>query len=120
MYEPEQSGGTTGRAISREIVAIYKEYLGRGPTEARTVIADDLVVCVLGDSLTKAERSMVERGDGAVVRNFRRYFQDTMEEAAIAAVERLTDRKATAMLSDHRTDPDVAVEVFPLEPLDHS
>lgn len=113
-----EHNGETSRAISHAIVAIYKEYLGRGPTEAKTVISDDLVVCVLADSLTKAERTMVEAGEGTMVRDVRRKFQDTMEADAIAAVEQHTGRTARAMLSDHRTDPDMAVEVFPLVPLE--
>ena len=48
----------------------------------------------------------------------RRAFQDTMREDLIAAVERLTMRKVEAFLSDNLHEPDVAVEIFLLVPLD--
>ena len=52
--------GSPERQISRGVVAIYKDYTGRGPTHARTVITDFLSTTVVEDSLTKAERKLVE------------------------------------------------------------
>ena len=58
------------------------------------------------------------RGQALEVLAMRRAFQDTMREDLIAAVERLTHRKVEAFLSDNLYEPDVAVEIFLLVPLD--
>jgi uncharacterized protein YbcI len=102
--------------ISREMVALIKDYLGRGPTKARTYVRDNVVVCVMQDTLTRAERSLARESRQDAVRNIRRLFQDTMRGEATAIVERQTGRKVISFLSDHDIDPDFAAEVFVLEP----
>jgi uncharacterized protein YbcI len=93
-----------------------REYTGRGPTQAHTTINDNLVIVVLRDTLVKAERSLVDAGHGESVVMMRRRFQSTMQEEFVAAVSEHTGRKVEAFLSDNAIDPDVAVEVFILEP----
>lgn len=109
--------GSTQAAISNAIVGLLHDYTGRGPTKARTVIANDLVVCVLADTLTKGERSLVTNGKSELVLRTRKAFQDTMREDIIAVVERLTERKVVAFMSDNHIDPDLAVETLVLQPL---
>jgi uncharacterized protein YbcI len=106
---------SSAKEISHRIVAVYKEYLGRGPTTARTTIADDHVVTVLEDCLTKAERSLVDAGDEETVRTIRRKFQLSMAEDITKHVEEVTGRRGRAMLSDHNVREDVAVEMVVLD-----
>ena len=48
---------------SREMVRLYKEQFGRGPTHARSDFAGrDTLVCTLENALLPAERAMVEAG----------------------------------------------------------
>jgi len=113
--------GTDGpltAAISNAVVGLLRDFTGRGPTQARTTIGSDTIVVTLRDSLTKAERTLAGRGQALEVLAMRRAFQDTMREDLIAAVERLTHRTVEAFLSDNLHDPDVAVEIFLLVPLD--
>jgi uncharacterized protein YbcI len=104
------------RDISRAMVALFKEATGRGPGRARTYIEEGLVVTVLHDTMTKAERTLKDEQHADQVRSLRRLFQGTFRDEAIAVVERLTGRKVLAFLSDHAVDPDYAVEAFVLEP----
>jgi uncharacterized protein YbcI len=97
------------------MVALLKRYVGRGPTHARAYLEDDLVVILLQDTMTQAERTLVEEEEEDMVKHLRRVFQGTFREDAIELVERLTARKVRAFLSDHAVDPDYAVEVFVLE-----
>lgn len=106
----------TGREISRGTVALLKRYLGRGPTHARTYIEDDLVVIVLQDTMTQAERTLVAEEEEDTVRDLRRTFQGAFRDDAIRLVEEMTGRKVLAFLSDHAVDPDYAIEVFVLGP----
>ncbi len=93
-----------------------REYTGRGPTQAHTVINDNVVIVVLRDTLLKAERNLVNDGQGEAVMSMRRRYQATMRDELVAAVTEQTGRKVEAFLSDNVIDPDVAVEVFVLEP----
>jgi uncharacterized protein YbcI len=103
-------------AISNAVVSLFSDYLGRGPTRARTAFGRDLVAVVLEETFTKAERRLVEEGEQQSVVTTRRIFQSTMREDLTAAIERITGRRVTAFLSDQSAEPDVAVEVFLLEP----
>jgi uncharacterized protein YbcI len=104
--------GSLSAAISNAVVGLLHDYTGRGPTHARTTIGPDTIVVTLRDSLTKAERTLAERGQAVEVLAMRRAFQNTMRDDLVAAVERLTGRTVEAFLSDNLHDPDVAVEIF--------
>ena len=64
--------------ISNAVVRVFREYLGRGPTKARTFISDDMITVVCRDTMTKAERRLHERGEIDTVRHIRRKYQDAM------------------------------------------
>ena len=71
------------RAISRGMVSLYKKYVGRGPTDARTYLSDDLVVVVLRDTMTTAEKTLAESGKQELVLECRRGFQQTMRDEGV-------------------------------------
>lgn len=102
--------------ISREGVRILREYTGRGPTRARTVINSELVAIIFADTLTKGEAKLVELGKGDHVLNTRREYQRAMRDDLVALVESTVGRKVIAFLSDNHLDPDIGVEMFVLEP----
>ena len=104
------------REISHAMVGLYKEYIGRGPKQTRTTITDDLVVCVLTDNMTKAERMLAEEGDNPdFVSELRRAFQGVLADEAKQAVAAATGREVISFLSDHDTTNDIAVELFILK-----
>jgi uncharacterized protein YbcI len=77
--------------ISTEAVRLLHEYTGRGPTKARTTIYHDSAIILLADALTKGERKLAESGHAERVLQLRH--------------------------DDNHIDPDLAVEVFVLEPV---
>jgi uncharacterized protein YbcI len=109
--------GTLGGAISDEIVGLLHRYTGREPSEARTYVHDDLIVCLLGDSQTTAEPSLVADGQYASVLDTRCLFQRTMRADFTEAVERLSGRTVIAFMSQNHIDPNYGVEAFVLAPL---
>jgi uncharacterized protein YbcI len=113
----ELEAGPRAAAISNAMVQLLHEYTGRGPTRARTTIGDDLVVCVLADTLTKSERKLVDAGEQHIVLEERSAFQRMIREEAIGAVESVTGRTVKAFMSNNHIDPDVAVETFVLLPV---
>jgi uncharacterized protein YbcI len=102
--------------ISTATVQLLHEYTGRGPTKAKTMINDDVVTVVLADTLTKGERHLADKGMSDRVMELRHDFQMAMRDDLIAIVERQLERKVIAFMSQNHIDPDLAVEIFVLEP----
>jgi uncharacterized protein YbcI len=98
------------------MVSIYKNVMGRGPTKARTTIANDMVITVLEDSLTKGERTLAAQDREDTVRELRRNLQSAMSSEMTKLVETTLHREVVCFLSDHSPDPDYAVEVLLLAP----
>jgi uncharacterized protein YbcI len=102
-------------AISKQVVRLYSDYTGRGPTRVRTTIRDTVVLCMAYDSMTKGERRLVEAGEAETVVSIRRKFQMTMRDDLVGAVELLTGRTVISFLSDHDAVTDHAAEIFVLD-----
>jgi uncharacterized protein YbcI len=101
--------------ISREMVRLYKEQFGRGPTKARTEFAGpDIVICTLEHSLTPAEQRLAEMGEHQRLRDTRMYFQHATEDQFRGVIERILGRPVRAFISGIDTCADVSVEVFHL------
>lgn len=114
--EHETPRGELRADISRTIVKLMHDHTGRGPMRARTYMEDDLVTVVLRDTMTAPEQGLIDAGERQIVLDLRHKFQLTMREDCVAAVERLTGRSVNAFMSTNHIDPDVAIELFVLEP----
>lgn len=114
--EPAHPRGEALAAISNGLMHLHMEFYGRGPTKAKSHFADDAVVCILWDGFTKVEETLIARGEAEAVEGFRGTFQVAMEEQFVDVVEGATGRKVLAYMSQVHVDPDVAVELFLLEP----
>ena len=108
------------RSVNSQIcdstVRLLSEYTGRGPTRARATINGDAVMVVLGDTLTRGERQLAATGKAERVLQLRHDFQLVMRDELVEAVEDATGRKVIAFMSQNHIDPDLAVEVFILQP----
>jgi uncharacterized protein YbcI len=109
---PQESLGEMRATISREMVRLQAEYYGKGPTKAKTYIVDDLVVVVLEETFTRAEKTLAERGEREAIQHIRRRFQQQMAESFTSLVEQATGRKVRVFLSETDVDSDVSVETF--------
>jgi uncharacterized protein YbcI len=112
---PTTPRGEMAAAISRDAVQILREYTGRGPTKARTVINTELVAIVFADTLTKGEAKLVELGKSEHVLQTRREYQGAMKADLVGLVERTVGRQVIAFMSDNHLDPDIAIEAFVME-----
>jgi uncharacterized protein YbcI len=102
--------------ISTELVQLHSRYYGKGPTKAKTHLVDDTVLCLLRGGFTTIERTLIGTGEQESVLQMRRSFQQVMEDAFRNVVEEATGRKVIAYMSAVHTDPDLAAELFILEP----
>lgn len=99
--------------LSNEMVRLYKDLFGRGPSSARTEYAGpDCVIVTLRDSLTPAEQSLVRLGERQRLRETRLYFQYAREQDLRAAVEAVIGRPVVAFVSGIDVDRDVSSEIF--------
>ena len=113
MAERDRSSlGETRATISKEIVRLQAEYYGKGPTKAKTYIVEDLVVVVLEESFTRAEKTLAERGEKDAIEHIRRRFQQQMADDFTSVVEQATGRKVRVFLSETSIEHDVSIETF--------
>jgi uncharacterized protein YbcI len=117
---PDRHGnhGEILTAISDGLVALLKDYYGRGPTQAKTYYQDDLVVCLLRGGFTRVEQTLREGGRGQAVIQQRMEFQEVMRERFEAVIEEATGRDVIGFMSGNQQDPDMICEVFILTPTD--
>jgi uncharacterized protein YbcI len=104
--------GEVKAEIASRVVQLQSEYYGKGPTKARTYIVDDLVAVVLEETFTKAERTLVDRGEKDSIQQIRRRFQQQMADEFTAIVEQATGRSVRAFLSETNLEADISVEIF--------
>jgi uncharacterized protein YbcI len=115
---PPLAHGDVLTAISEGMVALLKEFYGRGPTRAKTYYEDDLVVCLLRGGFSRVEQTLLEGGRGTSVIEQRMAFQDLMRDRFEAVVADATGRRVIGFMSGNQQRPDIMCEVFILAPTD--
>ena len=104
--------------VTNAMVRLYKELFGRGPTKARSDYAGpDTLLATIENSLTPAERNLLEFDEHQRVREIRMFFQHASERDFVETVEQITGRKVRAFVSGVDTGQDVSSEVFYFEPV---
>src|SRR3954454_2823162 len=111
-YPSEKNLGEMRAEIATAIVRLQNEYYGKGPTRAKTYIQDDVVVVVLEETFTRAEQTLIERGESESIQQIRRRFQMTMADEFKSIVEQATGRVVRAFVSDTSVEADVSIEFF--------
>jgi uncharacterized protein YbcI len=109
------TGGALNAALANEIGRLIAEFTGRGAQRSRAFVYQDVVVCVLEDGATNAERNLVSAGRADLVRLQRDALQRAMGPQLIDIVERLTCRVVRVFLSGTDETGAAAVEMFLLD-----
>ena len=68
MPRPELSGGALNAALANELGKLIADFTGRGVQRSRAFLHQDVVICVLEDGATNAERNLVAAGKADLVR----------------------------------------------------
>ena len=119
MHDAPINGWVSGKVLARvstELVQLYARHCGRGPTQAKARIAGNMVVCVFRDTYTDPERSLIARGEFETVERMRDAFHEAMEPESRRIIEENCGRRVIACLAATHVDPDIAVEIFVMEP----
>jgi len=116
MAAEAPSLGRQSTAISNAITSLHREHYGRGATVTRTVMQRNYIACFLEDIYTPVERTLIDNDRQEAVQETRQIFQQAMRPAFVAAVEEITGRKVVQFMSQVAFDPDMAAEIFVLQP----
>jgi uncharacterized protein YbcI len=102
--------------LSNAISRLHKQFIGRGPTNSRTTIDGDLVVCLLEGGFTVAEQTLGDNDMQELVVAGRVGLQDSMRQAMIKAVQDVTGRRVRSFMSANDVEQNLQTEVFVLWP----
>jgi uncharacterized protein YbcI len=105
----------SAQAISNAITKLQHDHYGRGPESVRTVVGYDHIICFLENTFMPVERTLIDAGETAAVRETRLAFQRAMETRFVTTIEEISGRRVRAFLSTVSLNPDISVEVFVLE-----
>ena len=120
---PSPRAGTDGEAagrISREMVQLMRKTSGRGPTKARTTIGRDHVLVMFQETLTDGERVLVDHGHHEKVLALRSGYQQVLRDEACTMIGDVLGRTVIGFMSNNHFDPDLAAELFVLDPSEES
>ena len=122
MQDPQREHtarlGDTQRAISRSVVTVFKEHLGRGPIKAKTYLHDDSVLVLMFNGHTVAEDTLGAGGEQKAVASQRVKASEAIRSRLTSIVEAETGRKVIGFMSSSQQDPSLLSLVFVLESSD--
>jgi uncharacterized protein YbcI len=110
--------GEQAAAISKGMVTLMRKIAGRGPERARTTIGRDHVLVMFRETLTEGERNLVDAGKEEQVRAVRAAYQELLRADATKLIEETLYREVIGFMSANHFEPDVAAEVFILNPME--
>jgi uncharacterized protein YbcI len=117
MARPAPSdGAATATAVSDAVARIYLDKFGKGAVRVETSIREDLIVTVLYDIFTPAEKAMIEHGKGDSVLTTRQLWQHMTEGVFRETVGNVTGRTVVAAVSGFAIPEGMGTEVFVLAP----
>ena len=117
-HEPRTAPhGDVLTAISDGMVALLKEYYGRGPTQAKTYYQTTSSSACCAAASRASSRRCSTAAAGRVIQQ-RMEFQEVMRERFEAVIEHATGRPVIGFMSGNQQDPDMICEVFVLAPTD--
>jgi uncharacterized protein YbcI len=116
MQEEATQHARQATAIGNAITRLHRDHYGRGATTTRTIVQRNYAIAFLEDIYTPVERTLIDAGQEDAVKQTRQVFQMAMRQRFSEAVEEITGRRVVAFMSQVHFEPDLAVEIFVLEP----
>jgi uncharacterized protein YbcI len=113
--EAHPRGGELNAAVARAVVRHRAEQVGCGPNKSKAFYNGNVIVVVLEDVMTRAERSLVAAGRADAVLFGRQALEDEFRLHLSSIIERLTGRTVLAFMSASNFDPDLVADLFVLD-----
>ena len=96
--------GEVEAEMTQAIVKFEKDYLGRGPLDARTFFVNDMILIRLKGLITPAERKLAESRDGQIlVKDTRRQLLETCRPLIEEIIQEIIGRKLVSLHTDMST-----------------
>lgn len=115
----QKTRGQLEAEVSEAMIRFEKEFMGRGPTEAKSYILDDLVVVRLKGILTQAEYHLTRSEDPArgrdLVKQMRLELLERARPMLEAIIAQKLGRKVVSLHTDLSTATGERVIVFALD-----
>ena len=101
--------------VSRALMRVYKNVLGRGPDRAHAYYAgSDTIVCCLEGTLTPVEKTLTTIAAYDRLRDTRGVIQEAAAPEMRELIEKITGRQVVASTSGFDVREDFATETFKL------
>lgn len=98
---PPPTRGEVEASLANAIIQFEKEHLGRGPTEARAFIIEDMVLVRLRGVLTPAEMSLAQTAEGhSLIKQVRRQLLEGSRSLLEAIVQEKTGSQVKSLHTD--------------------
>jgi uncharacterized protein YbcI len=92
--------GQIERALSQRIQALYKNHLGHQPSKVTCELFADKLAIILEDSLTTAERVLIEKGQEDLAEQVRCGLDEASQPQLKNLIEEILSVKVNDILSD--------------------
>ena len=112
----KRTRGAIEDEFTKAIIKFEKDYLGRGPLDARTFLVNDMILVRLRGVLTPAESKLAENPEGQkLVKQARRQLFETSRPILEKLVRDIVDAKLLSLHSDISTRTGERVIVLTLD-----
>ncbi len=110
------SKGKLEDAITKSMIQWERDYMGCGPTEAKTDIIRDMIIVSLKGVLSTAETHLAKENDGMVlVKQFRQLLVDQGRPELEEIVCRLTSARVVSLHTDVSTKTGERIFIFRID-----
>ncbi|MEW5922166.1 MAG: DUF2294 domain-containing protein [Bacillota bacterium] len=110
------SKGQIEDEITKAMIQWEKEYMGRGPTEARTDIIRNMVIVTLKGVLSQAEKNLAASKEGmTLIKKLRTQLVEQGRSELEDMILRVTSTKQTSLHTDISTKTGERIFVFIME-----
>ena len=111
-----QTRGELEAAIRTAIIQFEQEFMGRGPTDVRAFIIQDIILVRLKGVLTPAERQLAKNPDGVgMVKQMREHLIGQGRKKLCTQISEITGVNSVALFTDIDAQIGERIMVFTLE-----
>lgn len=96
--------GQLERKLSQEIQAFYRNHLGHQPSKVTCQLFDSKLAIIIEDSITKAEKILLEEGKNELAKEVRSNLDDAMQPELKKIIEQIINVSVLDTLSDATLD----------------
>jgi len=112
---PQLTRGEVEASLANAIIQFEKDQLGRGPTEARVFIIEDMILVRLRGVLTPAEVRLAQTADGhGLIKQVRRQLLEGSRPLLEAIVQEKTGSQVVSLHTDISAKTGERIIIFTL------